>query len=377
MSIVLDSLEAGENPTKWGNGYGELIKTYLHIEKDKDLAFLSGLNEGYEIPKEYNFISTMETRNAVFSKDIGGIEFAMGCITFGTIQLYQQPIRVVTQENACPMLIMISKKDLRKISKVKNIKEELENVEEKKMKKEKTLLFVVDPQKGFTDLCPEELPVKDAETLGDEIRPLVKFAKYLGMSGDFHLPDADYFNYNIPLAKNGDYDFIWSKHCIVNTKCSEFIPNIFSEDNSISTVDIIVRKGNSTTHHPYGACYYDLKETDESTLLPFIKKHNIETVILAGLVLDYCVSATMYQLLRNGIKVILVLDATKSISINKRMEIVDEAVVKYSKLLTVVNNASELNNKLTTDNDKVFIGTSNVYLSRKIKMNPIGTQAHE
>ena len=52
------------------------------------------------------------------------------------------------------------------------------------VKPEITASFEVDPQRGFTPLCPEELPVEDGHQIADELNAQSRFTKYRIVSKD-------------------------------------------------------------------------------------------------------------------------------------------------------------------------------------------------
>ena len=50
--------------------------------------------------------------------------------------------------------------------------------------------FDVDPQKGFTNMCPNELPVADGENIVESLNNQAKFAKYRIFSKDWQNMNA-------------------------------------------------------------------------------------------------------------------------------------------------------------------------------------------
>ncbi|PLX80821.1 MAG: nicotinamidase, partial [Desulfuromonas sp.] len=52
------------------------------------------------------------------------------------------------------------------------------------IRKEVTASFDVDPQRGFTPLCPNELPVAGGDEIADELNRQATFARYRLVSKD-------------------------------------------------------------------------------------------------------------------------------------------------------------------------------------------------
>ncbi|MBX9837258.1 MAG: hypothetical protein K2X69_02975, partial [Silvanigrellaceae bacterium] len=50
--------------------------------------------------------------------------------------------------------------------------------------------FDVDPQKGFTPVCPNELPVPEGDLIVDELNAMAKLASVRVSSKDAHAPNA-------------------------------------------------------------------------------------------------------------------------------------------------------------------------------------------
>ncbi len=53
-----------------------------------------------------------------------------------------------------------------------------------------TASFDVDAQKGFSPVCPDELPVPDGDKIVDELNAQATFAKYRIGSKDWHHNNA-------------------------------------------------------------------------------------------------------------------------------------------------------------------------------------------
>ena len=173
----------------------------------------------------------------------------------------------------------------------------------------------VDPQKGFTPLCPDELPVPG----GDEIVPALlaqnALADFIVGSSDSHCDEA-WFKVDTDEAQFQPLDFpntdcTFKMHCKPGTKGFELLDGLPAP----TEYDFFVWKGVAPDLHPYGACYHDLAENLTTGLIEFLRCNEVTTVIVGGLATDFCVATTARQLQQTGrFKVILHLDACRGIA---------------------------------------------------------------
>lgn len=188
--------------------------------------------------------------------------------------------------------------------------------------KEKTASFDVDVQKGFTPLCPDELPVAGGETLADALNRQATLACLRVGSKDAHPPnalwraDADHPQFSPVEGPN--LDIRWNAHCVVGTRGHELIDGL----PHAASYDFFVQKGIERDMHPYGACYHDLVERQSTGVIEFLKVRGIDTVLVGGLATDYCVMTTALQLRRAGFQVVVNLAACRGIA----QETVDAAI---------------------------------------------------
>jgi nicotinamidase/pyrazinamidase len=175
------------------------------------------------------------------------------------------------------------------------------------IKKETTASFDIDPQRGFTPLCPEELPVQGGDEIAEELNAQASFAKVRLVSKDCHPSQAPWVAFNSaqvmqPVVGNyPELDIMWPAHCVVGTEGNRLIPGLPDE----ADYDLVVEKGNDPLMHPYGACFHDLSEKIETGVIAWLRKQQIMTVLIGGLATDYCVKTTALQLLGAGFTVIL------------------------------------------------------------------------
>jgi nicotinamidase/pyrazinamidase len=182
--------------------------------------------------------------------------------------------------------------------------------------KVKTASFDVDPQRGFTPLCPDELPVIGGDQIAGELNAQAGFAKVRLVSKDCHPAEAPWVAHSaaeIMQPVSGDYpnlDIKWPPHCVVGTEGNRLIPGLPNE----ADYDLVIEKGKDPLMHPYGACYQDLAETISTGAIEWLKEQRIDTILLGGLATDYCVKATGLQLLRAGFRIIVNLAGCRGVA---------------------------------------------------------------
>ena len=188
--------------------------------------------------------------------------------------------------------------------------------------KHETATFLVDAQKGFTPLCPNELPVPDGQNIVAEcIKTFEKTGSKIA-SKDAHPIDGDWvptFSDGSNIAtlnpKHGKQnDLFWPNHCCVGEEGFELIPGL----PEMSEFDYIIYKGAEKDIHVYSACYQLLKPNSKGDkistgVIEFLRAKLIDTVIITGLATNYCCMATAMDLKVAGFDVIMNLGACRGI----------------------------------------------------------------
>lgn len=169
--------------------------------------------------------------------------------------------------------------------------------------------FDIDAQKGFTPLCPAELPVPDGDLIGPELNKNATFAKYRIGSKDAHNENAVWVatSEKPQFSKVGlpNVDIRWNSHCNVGTRGFELLDDLPDPLD----YDFFIWKGIENNTHPYGACYHDLANKRSTGVIEFLHSKKIEVIIAGGLATDYCVYTTVVQLVEAGFTVVLNLAA--------------------------------------------------------------------
>jgi len=158
----------------------------------------------------------------------------------------------------------------------------------------------VDPQCGFSELCPQELPVPGALEIVKELNHQAARAGLRIASKDAHPYDAPWVATATKpqltkISGFKDLDLHWNRHCVPGTKGFEFLPGLDSEAYAF-----VAYKGIEPSKHPYGACYHDLANTESTGLIEFLMMNQIKNVIVGGLATSFCVKNTVVQLCASG-----------------------------------------------------------------------------
>lgn len=181
--------------------------------------------------------------------------------------------------------------------------------------KSTTASFDVDPQNGFTPLCPQELPVPGGDEIVAFLNAQAQFARIRVGSKDAHpinavweaTKDKPQFS---PVNGHPNVDICWNRHCVPNTFGGRLLSGLPREIE----YDFFVWKGIEPDLHPYGACYHDLANARSTGVIEFLQARGISSVLVGGLATDYCVKTTALQLAKAGFQVIVNLAACRGIA---------------------------------------------------------------
>lgn len=209
-----------------------------------------------------------------------------------------------------------------------------------KIYKNKTASIDIDAQNGFTFNCPGELPVKGGTDIVKECNLNATKAKVRYASKDAHPSNgawtADEANPQFTNVGLPNVDIRWNQHCVVGTYGFELISGL----PKMSEYDFFVYKGVERDLHPYSPCYHDLNKTISTGIIEKLKYDGINTVILGGLALNYCLGEGAIDLKLAGFEVIVNLASTAGIG--TETEIYDYIRKLKDINIIVVNNADEI-----------------------------------
>jgi nicotinamidase/pyrazinamidase len=160
-----------------------------------------------------------------------------------------------------------------------------------------TSLLVVDVQRGFTELCPDELPVPGALAIVPAVNALLAlpFAR-VDATRDWHPPDHRSFH--------GRRDSIYPPHCVIGTPGAEFVPGLHT--HRFSTV---WHKGYERDFEAYAVT------AQHQGFLPFLKASGIGAVVVCGIAINICCFFAARDLRAAGFDVWLAEDASAGIDV--------------------------------------------------------------
>ncbi|TMX47452.1 isochorismatase family protein [Vibrio sp. Hep-1b-8] len=192
------------------------------------------------------------------------------------------------------------------------------------IEKNKTACIDVDPQQGFSELCPNELAVAGALQIVDELILNHGKASLKLVSRDMHPPgaawEAESPDRMLEPVGLPEVDIKWNPHCVVGTQGVELLPGL----PSVREYDFQINKGIDPDAHPYGAFYHDQADTLSTGGIEFLRSNQIDTVIVGGLALDFCVKKSVEQLVAAGFKVIINLASTRAVFPDNAESVVHE-----------------------------------------------------
>ena len=185
--------------------------------------------------------------------------------------------------------------------------------------------FDVDAQRGFSPLCPNELPVPGGDRIVDELNHQALLAGFRVGSKDAHSPQAvwvteDPARIGKPGVPGRNVEEHWPVHAVPGTPGFELLPGLPAPVE----YDFFVWKGVELDLHPYGACFHDLDERLSTGVIEWLGAREISHVLIGGLATDYCVRSTVLQLRRADFAVVLNLAASRGIAIDTTATAIDE-----------------------------------------------------
>jgi nicotinamidase/pyrazinamidase len=160
-----------------------------------------------------------------------------------------------------------------------------------------TSLLVVDAQNGFTELCPEELPVPGALEIVPNINRLLDLPwARIDASQDWHPPEHCSFL--------GRRDNLYPPHCVMGTSGADFLPGLRTE-----RFHAIWRKGYELDSEAYAMT------AQHPAFSELLHASGIRTVVVCGIATNICCFYTARDLRRAGFRVLLVEDASAALDV--------------------------------------------------------------
>ncbi len=152
---------------------------------------------------------------------------------------------------------------------------------------------MVDVQNDFC--AGGALEVPDGNAVIEPINRMARESHFVVATRDWHPPDHDSFD-----AQGGP----WPVHCVRDTPGAQLHPDLDTGE-----IDAVVDAGRERDLEGYSG----FENTDLEALL---RAHDVDTVHVTGLALDYCVKETALDARRRGFEVLVHRDATRPVEVD-------------------------------------------------------------
>lgn len=183
-------------------------------------------------------------------------------------------------------------------------------------------LIIVDPQNDFGS-SDGALYVPKGEEIVEAINVLRKTLQEdlaaVFITQDWHPENHVSFVTNNPGTNlfetielpDGTKQKMWPPHCVQGSIGADFLEGL-----DVKRTDTIIPKGTKTDADSYSGFGSADGTSERTILLPLIREMGITHAIVVGLALEYCVSYTVKDACRNGIKTCVYLPACRGISVD-------------------------------------------------------------
>jgi nicotinamidase/pyrazinamidase len=152
-------------------------------------------------------------------------------------------------------------------------------------------------QRGFTELCPKELPVPGGLEIVPAVNQLLALPwARIDASQDWHPPDHCSFL--------GQHDNLYPPHCVIGTPGADFIPGL-----DMPRFHTLWRKGFHRDTDAYAVT------AQHPGLVALLRAQGITTVVVCGIATNICCFFAARDLRNQGFRVLLVEDASAGIDV--------------------------------------------------------------
>ncbi len=160
-----------------------------------------------------------------------------------------------------------------------------------------TSLLVVDAQRGFTSLCPKELPVPGGVEIVPNVNRLLALRwRRIDASQDWHPPNHCSFlgqRYNL-----------YPPHCVMETPGAEFLPGLYTE-----RFHAIWRKGFDPDFEAYAVT------AQHPAFIETLRGSGVAAAVVCGIATNICCFFAAKDLRQAGFRVFMVEDASAGIDV--------------------------------------------------------------
>jgi nicotinamidase/pyrazinamidase len=158
-------------------------------------------------------------------------------------------------------------------------------------------LLVVDMQRGFTTLCPQELPVPGGLEVVPQVDRLLELPwARVDASQDWH--PADHCSFL------GRRDNLYPPHCVQGTPGAEFLPGLRAE-----RFHAVWRKGFDRDFEAYAVT------AQHPGFVALLRESGVQAVVVCGIAANICCFYAARDLRRAGFRVLLAEDASAGIDV--------------------------------------------------------------
>ncbi|MGC3939830.1 bifunctional nicotinamidase/pyrazinamidase [Roseobacter sp. EG26] len=197
-------------------------------------------------------------------------------------------------------------------------------------------LIVIDVQKDF---CPGgALAVPEGDRIVSEINALMGAAEVVILTQDWH--PAGHSSFASSHEGKAPYDMIempygpqvlWPDHCIQGSIGAQFHPKLQAD-----RADLIIRKGFNPAIDSYSAFFENDRDTPTG-LEGYLRTRGIDTLVMVGLALDFCVNFSAVDAAKLGFKVTVRERLCRAIDLNGSLDAARDSMVAEGVTLEAAN----------------------------------------
>jgi nicotinamidase/pyrazinamidase len=180
----------------------------------------------------------------------------------------------------------------------------------------KQALIIVDLQPDFLPGGPLAVPEGDA--IIPTVLALMDRFEIVVATQDWHPHEHGSFAANHSSRTPGEVidlhglaQILWPVHCVQETEGAALVLELQTRANKIAAV---FRKGTDPTVDSYSG-FFDNGRRKATGLGEWLRAHDVSSVVVCGLALDYCVKVTALDALSLGFETTVVRDATRAVNL--------------------------------------------------------------
>ena len=180
-------------------------------------------------------------------------------------------------------------------------------------------LIVIDVQNDF---CPGgALAVPQGDAIVAPINALMATADAVVLTQDWH--PAGHSSFASSHAGKEPYSLaempygpqmLWPDHCIQGSVGAQYHPDLH-----VDRADMMIRKGYNPAIDSYSA-FFENDQTTPTGLDGYLRTRGIDTVIMVGLALDFCVNFSAVDAAKLGFNVTVRADLCRSIDLDGSLQ---------------------------------------------------------